>query len=78
MSTKEQKTSQELSAMIMQQIRENPNWNDIVDVAITRLPAPAYQPNWDATFTLHGQLTPPEAVYKIIRELHAKYDLMGN
>jgi hypothetical protein len=75
MSAKEQKTRQELTAMIMQRIRQHPDWNDIADVAITRPATPAHQPNWDAAFTMHGQLTPPEAAFQIIRELRTRYDL---
>lgn len=78
MSAKEQKTRQELTAMIMRQIRQYPDLDDIVDVAITRPVAAAHQPNWDATFTMHGQLTPPNAAFQVIKELRAKYDLTGN
>jgi hypothetical protein len=78
MSAKEQKTRQDLTTMIMQRIRQYPDWSDIVDVAITRPETPAYQPNWDATFTMHGQLTPPDAAFQIIRDLRNKYDLVEN
>jgi hypothetical protein len=33
---KQKKTAKELTALIMQEVRQHPDWNDIMDVAITR------------------------------------------
>ena len=76
MSAKEKKTVSELTALIMQEVRKYPDWNDIVNVGITRpLQSAEHHPNWDAAFTMDGQRIPPEKAFRLITELQTKYDL---
>jgi hypothetical protein len=79
MSTKEQKTRDELTAIIMARIRAHPEWNDIISVAITQTVQSApYRHNWVATFTHNGQAVAPEGAFRIITELQNKYDLSAD
>lgn len=79
MMPKDKKSRQELTAMVMKEIRQHHDWNDIVDVAIIQpVQSAPHHPNWDAAFTMHGQLVPPDAAFQIVRELQNKYDLAGN
>jgi hypothetical protein len=68
---KAKKTATELAVLIMREIRVHPEWDDIIGVEITR---PAQQ-NWDVAFTVHRNAVPPEAVYTIVRQLQAQFDL---
>jgi hypothetical protein len=73
---KEKKSEQELKQLIMEQIRQYPQWSDILDVAITKANRSAtYQPNWDAAFVHNGQAATPDGAFRIARELGNKYDL---
>jgi hypothetical protein len=48
MSAKERMTRQQLRNAIMQEVRQHPEWNDILDVAITQpVQAALHHPNWD-------------------------------
>jgi hypothetical protein len=79
MSEKQIKSQQELTEMIMERIRQHPEWNDIMDVAITRPAQVApHLPNWDAAFVMNGHMTTPEGAFRIARELGNKYDLVAN
>jgi hypothetical protein len=55
MATKEKKSAAELKALIMREVKQHPEWHDIVDVAITQPARPPHQPNWDAAFTMSGR-----------------------
>jgi hypothetical protein len=60
-TAKEKKSAAELKALIMREVKQHPEWNDIVDVAITST-GPAqqpHQPNWDAAFTMSGPRVAP-------------------
>ncbi len=77
MSKKQQKTRKELAEMIMQRIREHPEWSDVVSVAITQTVQNApHHPNWDGAFTHHGQAITPEGAFRIITEFQNQYDLV--
>jgi hypothetical protein len=57
---KEPKNRQELTRMIMKQIRQRPEWNDVVPVAIIveRNRTASHLPNWDAAFTVEAVWSP--------------------
>jgi hypothetical protein len=79
MTEKQKKSERELKQMIIERIRQYPEWNDIVDVAITRpVQTAPHLPNWDAAFVMNGQMTPPEGAFRIVAELRNKYDLAVN
>jgi hypothetical protein len=76
MPAKEQKTRQELTQMIMEQIRRHSDLADVADVAIRRpIQTAPHQPNWRAEFVLSGRLVTPEGAFRIARDLHKRYDL---
>lgn len=73
---KTKKTTTELTAMIMQEVRKHPAWNDILDVAITRpVQTAPHHPNWNAAFTMDGPRVAPEAAFRMIGDLQNKFDL---
>jgi hypothetical protein len=75
MTAKEDKRPADLSAFIMQEVRENPDWNDIMDVAIIRpVQSSPLHPNWDAAFTMDGPRVAPERAFRFVRELQAKFN----
>jgi hypothetical protein len=70
---KKRKTRQELIQMIMEQIRQRPEWNDIVSAAILERDRTAsHLPNWDAAFTVNG---PRVGAFILVNELRNKYEL---
>jgi hypothetical protein len=71
MTAKEKKTAQELSTLIMQEMRKHAGWDDIVAVAIIY---PSSM-NWDLAFSMSGQRVAPEPAWTIARELQARYDV---
>jgi hypothetical protein len=76
MSAKEQKTRQQLRDAITQEVRQHPEWNDILDVAITQsVQAALHSPNWDAAFTMDGPRVAPEPAFRLILDLQNKFDL---
>jgi hypothetical protein len=74
---KEPKNPPELTRMIMEQIRQQPEWNDIVGVAIVveRDRTASHLPNWDAAFTVNGPRVAPEGAFILVNELRNKYEL---
>jgi len=71
MAEKDKKSEAELVTLIMQEVRQHPDWDDILDVAIIR---PSNM-NWDIAFTMNGPLMAPEGAWAIARSLRAKYDV---
>jgi hypothetical protein len=66
MSAKERMTRQQLRNAIMQEVRQHPEWNDILDVAITQpVQAALHHPNWDTAFTMDGPLVAPESAFRL-------------
>jgi hypothetical protein len=58
---KARRKAPELQEAIMLEVRRNPEWSDILCVAITeRNRQPPHQPKWDAAFTISGPRVAPE------------------
>lgn len=75
MAGREAKTRAELAALIMERIREHPEWRDLVDVTVnSKTRHQPEHPNWDATFTIHGNAVPPEGAFAVVRELQRQFD----
>jgi hypothetical protein len=76
MTSKPTKTRHELQALIMQEIRKNPEFRNIGNVAITQPTQLApHLPNWSFAWVLNGaSLAPPEAD-EIPQKLQREYDL---
>lgn len=73
---KEQKTADELTALIMTEVRQHREWNDLMDVAIVRpVQSTPLHPNWDASFVVNGSRVPPEGAFQFVRGLQSKFDL---
>ena len=74
---KEPKNRQELSRMIMELIRQRPEWNDVLRVAIivewNR--TPSNLPNWDAAFTVDSPGVAPAGAFMLVNEMRNKYEL---
>lgn len=76
MAGKGKKNANELAALIMEQIRHHPEWNDLIEVTVQMIPRFVDErPNWDARFTINGTAAPPEGAFKIIKEFQSKFDL---
>ena len=61
MASKGQKTATELAALIMDEIRRYPEFNDIVDVTIS--PTQQGLANWTASFTIAASRSGPWPVF---------------
>jgi hypothetical protein len=74
---KEPKNRQELTRMIMELIRQRPEWNDVVRVAIIveRNRTVSHLPNWDAAFTVDSTRVAPDGAFMLVNELRNKYEL---
>jgi hypothetical protein len=74
---KEPKNRQELTRMIMELIRERPEWNDVVRVAIIveKNRISSHLPNWDAAFTVDSPRVAPDGAFMLVNELRNKYEL---
>jgi hypothetical protein len=77
MTTKEKKTAPELAAMIMDEIRRYPQFNDIAEVTISR--AQQGLANWSATSTVAASQSGPWPVFpefdKLVRLFQADFEL---
>jgi hypothetical protein len=71
MSAKPKKSEEELTTLIMQAIRQHPEWTDVVDVAIIR----GANSNWNARFTMGGFKPVPEGAFIVVDELQKQFDL---
>lgn len=77
MMNKEKKSRKELESIVMNGVREIPDTDDIVGVAIiSSVQIAPHHRNWDAAFTVHGNRVAPEAAFRLVRELGAKFDLI--
>ena len=75
MASKEKKSAIELRALIMDEVRKHPDWDDIVDVAIIQsIRSAPHHPNWDGAFTMAGQRIAPERAFRFVTELKGKFD----
>jgi hypothetical protein len=77
MASREQKITAELAALIMGEIRRYPEFNDIVDVTISRTQQGLA--NWMASFTIAASRSGPWPVFpnadKIVRLVQDQFEL---
>lgn len=71
MTEKPKKSEAELTTLIMQAIRQHPEWTDVVDVEIIR----RVQSQWDAHFTMGDFKPVPEGAFIVVDELQKQFDL---
>jgi hypothetical protein len=71
MSAKPKKSEEELTTLIMQAIRQHPEWTDVIDVEIIR----GASSNWNARFTMGGFKPVPEGAFIVVDELQKQFDL---
>jgi hypothetical protein len=77
MGAKEKKTEAELAALIMQHIREHPEWSDVAKVTIFRPEQQApLHPNWQAEFTMNDNRIRPEGASVFVQQLQTQFDLV--
>jgi hypothetical protein len=74
MGTKEKKTEAELVTLVMDKIREYPEYDHIAKVAVTRRMTSGHA-NWTAEWSVIGNWGMPEGAYKILERLYAQFDL---
>ena len=76
MGTKEKKTVAELVTLVMDKIREYPEYDHIANVAVTRrIPRTSGHANWTVEWSVIGNWSVPEGAYKIVERLCAQFDL---
>jgi hypothetical protein len=76
MLSKETKTVTELASLIMREIREFPECDHVVRVAISRLSRRALDcPNWRVSWAVNGSWAVPEVAFKVAERFQAKIDL---
>ena len=76
MTAKIQKTEAELSALLMQEIRKHPAFQNIQGVAITRpIQESPHHPNWGFAWVIDGASVAPLAADQIGRNLQNQFDL---
>jgi hypothetical protein len=83
---RQQKTSRELEAMVMAEVRAHRELNDILGVIIRRAQRLTPEtPNWDAVFNMPGtdasgrpipMPIPHPLAYELVRKLQACFDLV--
>jgi hypothetical protein len=78
MASKEKKTATELAALIMNEFRQYPEFNDIVDITIS--PSQQGPANWTASFTIAASRSGPWPAFpeadKLIRLFQDDFDLV--
>ena len=76
MLNKPTKTRRELQALIMQEIRKNPEFRNIENVAITRpMQSAPHLPNWSFACVLDGASLAPSNADEIVQKIQREYDL---
>jgi hypothetical protein len=76
MLNKPTKTRRELQALIMQEIRKNPEFRNIDNVAITRpIQSAPHLPNWGFAWVLDGASLAPRNAVEIVQKIQREYDL---
>jgi hypothetical protein len=76
MTSKEMKSATELAALIMDEIRDHPEYDHIASVTVTQVPRRAPdQPNWRFGWTVIGNWAVPEAAFKIAERFQAQINL---
>jgi hypothetical protein len=72
----ETKTAAELVALVVEKIREHPEYDHIASVAVTRrIPQASHRANWRVEWTVNGNWHIPEGAYKIVERLQAQFNL---
>jgi hypothetical protein len=70
MGTKEKKTAAQLVTLVMDKIREYPEYDHIAKVAVTRrIPRTSGHANWTVEWSVIGNWSVPEGAYKIVERL---------
>jgi len=78
MGTKEKKTVAELVTLIMDKIREYPEYDHIAKVVVTRrIPRISGHANWTVEWSVIGNWSVPEGAYKIAERLCAQFDSLA-
>ena len=67
---KEKRTERELVDLIMAEVRKCPECEHVIGAAIIR----PVGLNWDAAFTVHGNMVACEQAFEIARGLRARFD----
>jgi hypothetical protein len=76
MGTREKKTVAELVTLVMDKIREYPEYDHIAKVAVTRrIPRSSGNGYWTVEWSVIGNWSVPEGAYKIVERLCAQFDL---
>ena len=69
------KSADELSAMIMAEVRKHPDWSHVQDVVILpTVRAAPHQSNWKPAFTVEGPRIRPEEADFLAMALSQQYD----
>jgi hypothetical protein len=77
MHSKPTKTTQELTTLIMTEIRKHPECNNITSVGITRpLQQAPHHPNWAPAWTMNGPKLAPPIAQEIARRFQNEFDLV--
>jgi hypothetical protein len=70
------KTREELSALVMEQLRIFPQCRPVTGVVIAPVLRPdGRHPNWHAAFTMAGRREVPHTAWRIGSKIAAEYDL---
>jgi len=75
---KPKKSADELTTMIMRELRNRPDCSHVLEVVIVpNIDEAPHHPNWKAGFTADGPSTAPAEAYQIARDLSAQFDWDG-
>ena len=76
MAAKEKKSRAELEALVLEEVRQHPECDHIIGIAIAQPPQTApHHPNWDVAFTISGNQIPPPIAFEIAAKLKSQFDL---
>jgi hypothetical protein len=77
MDSKPKKTTAELPALIMEEIRKHPECDKITSVGITRpFLSGSLHPNWAPAWSVNGPKIAPTIAYEIAWKLQNQFDLI--
>ena len=71
MASKEVKSEAEMKALLMQRVRQLPNCDHVIDVAIIR----PLETNWDAAWVHSGNQVAPGPAWKLVAEMRQQFDV---
>ena len=69
------KSTSELEAMIMDEVRKHPDWSHVLSVSVEPSGQQPPHPTWVANFVADGERSTPGAAIQFAQGLAAKYDL---